>query len=189
MIADRRTLLLLLGWLTLSASVPDDALPPPSLASSPAMAADLPPQTMTPMPGKPVARNFVLPDMDKKNSSPERGARSRNDGELLGHLVPALPPRAAFHAARMGEPQAARLRDVRHQPRRGRGSDFSHSSFPPASRSPSRSCSTAGRRSSSNGRCSRSRRPSCSTATGASCTAPSAGASGTIRNCLKPSAC
>jgi thiol-disulfide isomerase/thioredoxin len=50
MIADRRTLLLLLGWLTLW----------------PATAADLAPQTMTPMPGRPAAREFALPDMDKK---------------------------------------------------------------------------------------------------------------------------
>ena len=50
MIADRRPLLLLLGWLTLW----------------PAVAADLPPQTMTPVPEKPVARNFALPDMDKR---------------------------------------------------------------------------------------------------------------------------
>ena len=50
MIADRRPLLLFLGWLALW----------------PAVAADLPPQTMTPMPGKPVARDFALPDMDKK---------------------------------------------------------------------------------------------------------------------------
>ncbi len=50
MIAKRRLLLLLLGWLALW----------------PAMAADVPPQTMTPVPNKPAARDFALPDMDKK---------------------------------------------------------------------------------------------------------------------------
>lgn len=49
MIAERR-LLLLLGWL----------------AFGPVVAADLPPQTMTLVPGKPAAREFALPDMDKK---------------------------------------------------------------------------------------------------------------------------
>ncbi len=51
MIAERALLCLLLAGL---------------LSVGPAAAADLPPQTMTPMPGKPVARDFALPDMDKK---------------------------------------------------------------------------------------------------------------------------
>ena len=49
MIAERALLCLLLAGL---------------LPAAPA--AELPPQTMTPMTGKPVAHNFALPDMDKK---------------------------------------------------------------------------------------------------------------------------
>ena len=51
MIAERALLCFLLAGLLPAGSV---------------LAADSPPQTMTPMPGKPVARDFALPDMDKK---------------------------------------------------------------------------------------------------------------------------
>ena len=51
MIAKCRALFVLLAWL---------------LPTEPGFAADAPSQIMTPMPGRPVARDFALPDMDKK---------------------------------------------------------------------------------------------------------------------------